>query len=333
MIREMPATTSRFISVVIPSVSGSQQLIELVDRLAPGPRLEVVIADNGLDPSVVERLRSSSARVIPMGANFGFGAAVNRAVARTEGDALVLLNDDLGADRRFVERLCGRLETADIAAGVLAMAEDPDVIETAGIVFDRNLDCHDYLAGQRVAQLGPSVPSPVGPNGGAAAFRREAFAAVGGFDEGFFAYGEDADLAIRLFAAGARCALAHDAVALHPGSDTSGGYQSLRKAIMVGDSRGYYYRKYGIARRPAALIVVGAIEVGASLVLARRHRSLEPLRARARGFRRCKVEGPQPPASIATVNVLEGMRRRYRRSFRHRSRDRRPGSRQDPLRA
>ncbi|HEV2059713.1 MAG TPA: glycosyltransferase family 2 protein [Solirubrobacteraceae bacterium] len=157
------------------------------------------------------------------------------------------------------------------------------------------------------------MPAPFGPSGGAAAYRLSAFLEVGGFDENFFAYCEDVDLAIRLRAAGGTCALAPRARALHAASGTLG-YRSLAKANLVGFSRGYLLRKYGVLRdlrsAPAAL----AIETVAVLLLARQHRSLRPGIARVRGWRSCDARATPPPRSEITVDLLDAWRRRYVRA-------------------
>lgn len=300
------------VSVVVPSLRGGNPLIRLVRALHDA---EVVVADNGLDPAVAEAVRSAGARVLPMRANLGFGAAVNRAARAASGDALVLLNDDVELREGFLHRIVAPLAEADLVAGILLRAEQPDVIETAGIVLDRGLGAYDYLAGEPVSRLDDDPPPPVGPCGGAAAFRREAFLSVGGFDEGFFAYGEDVDVALRLRAEGARCALATDARAVHLGSATLG-YASLPKAKVVGYSRGYLLRKYGVLRRPGAAARALSAEVAASLLLARRHRSLAPLRDRVRGYRACDRRAAWPDRDAFTVGFGEGLLRRYLRSNR-----------------
>src|ERR1700720_2970238 len=61
-----------------------------------------------------------------------------------------------------------------------------------------------------------------GACGGAAIYRRAALAAVGGFDEGYFAYYEDIDWAFRAQLAGLRCRYVPTAVLYHRGSATLG---------------------------------------------------------------------------------------------------------------
>jgi GT2 family glycosyltransferase len=307
------------VSVLIPSLRGGERLVALVTRLGEVAALsaQILIADNGLDSSIRAALRGAGAAVIEMGSNAGFGRAVNHAAAAADGDVLVVINDDISPRPGFLEGLANEITQrgADMAAGVLLREERPDLIETAGVEIDALLSPHDYMQNEPVARLDDHPRPPLGPCGGAAAYSRRAFSEAGGFDEGFFAYCEDVDLAIRLHTTGARCALATHARALHTGSGTLG-YHSLAKACLVGHARGYLLRKYGVLARPLPAVGALSLEVLTSAVLLARHRSLEPAAARIRGWRSCHVRATPPPATAVGVSVLDGARRRYVRSRR-----------------
>ena len=190
---------------------------------------------------------------------------------------------------------------------MLLQERAPSTIETAGVVIDATLVGYEHLHGEPVAVLDGDPADPLGPSGGAAAYDLEAFRAAGGFDAGLFAYWEDVDLAVRMRALGARCALAPAARALHARSATLGD-GSLAKARVVADSRGYIVRKYGLLG-PRVL----GTELAVSIALAARHRSADPLRARVRGYRRCTVEHPRPDAAAITVSGAASLRRRLSR--------------------
>ncbi len=302
-------------TVVIPSLSGGSALVRLVRSLTlASGHLEVIVADNGLPEHTLSLLAQTGAQVVTMETNLGFGAAVNRAAVMARTEVLVVLNDDIEPQSGFLDALVAPVaDGAAMVAGVLLQELAPDRIETAGIELDRTLAAADYLHNEPIARLEQPLAAPFGPSGGAAAYRLSAFLEVGGFDENFFAYCEDLDLAIRLRAAGGRCALAPRARALHEGSGTLG-YRSLAKANLVGFSRGYVLRKYrvlnGLRSAPAAL----AVEATAVLLLARQHRSLAPGIARVRGWRSCDARASPPACSEITVGLLDAWRRRYVRA-------------------
>ncbi len=299
-------------TAVIPSLSGGSELVRLVRSLTlTGGSLEVIVADNGLEQHTRSLLEGTPAEVVAMGRNLGFGAAVNRVARMGRSDVLVVLNDDIEPLPGFLDELVAPVaDGADMVAGVLLQKRAPNLIESAGIELDSTLVGADYLNNEPVAILERPQPAPFGPTGGAAAYRLAAFRQVGGFDESFFAYFEDVDLAIRLRAAGARCALAHGARAVHDGSGTLG-YHSLAKANLVGFSRGYMLRKYDVLGDPRAALATLAVEAVAVGVLAWQHRSLQPLAARVRGWRSCTARASPPPQSDITVNLIDAWRRRY----------------------
>ena len=180
-----------------------------------------------------------------------------------------------------------------MAAGVMRDAAEPGLIETAGIELDRTLLAFDYLNGEPLAVLDGSVADPIGPSGAAAAFSREAFQEIGGFDEGLFAYLEDVDLVLRMRMAGASCRLASAARGLHEHSATLGA-GSERKDYLMGYGRGYLLRKWGVItprRLPAVLARELAISTGQAVV----DRNLGGVRGRVRGLRAARPTEPYPP--------------------------------------
>ena len=94
-----------------------------------------------------------------------------------------------------------------MTSGVLRDWRHPDLIDSAGMELDRTLLVYDYLNGEPLSALADAA-DPIGPSPKAAAFDRDAFLAVGGFDERLFAYWEDVDLALKMLEAGGGCRLA-----------------------------------------------------------------------------------------------------------------------------
>jgi GT2 family glycosyltransferase len=157
-------------------------------------------------------------------------------------------------------------------------------------------------------------PEPVSgklavPSGGAAAYRRSAFEAAGGFDERLFAYGEDLDLGLRLLAAGWTCAAAAGARAVHLGGATVG-VDSPWQRRLSGFARGYLLRRYGVLRTRYALraLAFEAITVAWGLI---RHRTTVPLRSRLSGWRAGR--GEHRPIATGALNDAIGWREALRR--------------------
>ena len=230
----------------IPNYNGSQRIGAALESLRGQSRpLDVVVVDNGSSDGSVESVRERfpEVKLLELGANLGFGPALNRAIRAQPGDPLLLLNNDVECEPRFVEAMLDAASGGvEMVAGVLLQEAAPEKIDSAGVVADRALMGFDYLHGEPL--LGArGGEGPARPDGGAALYGREAFDAVGGFDERIFLYYEDLDLALRLSAAGGGCRLAGEARALHAYS-ASLGAASGEKYTYTGWSRGYMMRRY-----------------------------------------------------------------------------------------
>jgi N-acetylglucosaminyl-diphospho-decaprenol L-rhamnosyltransferase len=304
-------------TVYIPNFNGAARLGEVLRGLGEQTRpAEVVLVDNGSSDDSVELARRQlpEVRVVALGENLGFGRAINRAVAAAAGDPVILLNNDAVPEPRFVEALLDGLgEGVDAVAGVLLQERAPELIDSAGVVADATLMGFDYLHGEPAAAA-MSAPDPLGPSGGAALYRHEALAAVGGFDERIFLYYEDLDLSLRLAARGGRCRLAPEARALHAYS-ASLGAASARKYGWTGWSRGYMLRRYGVMSDPRlalrALACEGALCAGQLL----RDRTAGGLKGRWRGWRDASGLGQRSAegASLLDLSAREALALRRRR--------------------
>jgi len=303
-------------TVVIPTLNARELLRDALASLA-GER--VVVVDNASTDGTAEMVEREfpGVRLLRNAENLGFGRAVNQGAAEAEGDVLMLVNNDVVCEPGFVARLCAPFEDERVgmAAGVLVQAAAPELIDSAGIEIDPTLRAFDYLWNQPVGEL-ERAADPLGPCGGAAAYRLSAFREAGGFDETFFAYWEDVDLALRLRLAGWDCRLAAGARALHRHGATLGASSPAARRLEA-FGRAYVLAKHRVPRGPR----VALLDWPALLVHALVRRELAPIRERQRGLRegrRTALAGPAP-AGLATVPFQESLRRQWR-AFRLRRR-------------
>jgi GT2 family glycosyltransferase len=300
--------------VVIPTLNARDLLLETLESLERQTvAVEVVVADNASTDGTADAVaeRHPGVRVLRNERNLGFGAAVNRAALDLDGDVLVLVNNDVVCEPQFVERLLEPFARPEVglAAGVLLQSEAPDRIDSAGIELDTTLRSWDYLWNEPVEAL-EHARDPVGPCGGAAAYRLGAFKELGGFDETLFAYWEDVDLALRFRDAGWRCALAPAARALHKHGQTLGAASPAARRLDA-FGRGYVLAKYRVGRRrPLTRVKIALLDAPALAVhlLVRREAApiRERLRARAMGLR---TDGRRAPHELATVGFGTALRR------------------------
>ena len=312
-------------TVVIPTLDARDLLR---DALASLERqtvpVAVVVIDNASTDGTEELVADEfpGVRLFRNEENLGFGRAVNRGTAEAVTELLVLVNNDVVCEPDFVERICEPFadERVGMVAGVLLQAEEPDRIDSAGIEVDPTLRSFDYLWNRPVAEL-EGAGDPLGPCGGAAAYRLAAFREAGGFDEAFFAYWEDVDLALRIRLAGWDCRLAAEARALHRHGATLGASSPAARRLEA-FGRAYVLAKYRVPRGPR----VALLDWPALLVHALLRRELGPIRERRRAFRAAGhwVVSERPATELATVPYREALRRQLA-AFRLRRRGELPG--------
>ena len=300
--------------VVIPTLNGRERLLRTLDSLVGQVAAEdVVVVDNASGDGTAEAVaaRHPGVRVVRNERNLGFGAAINRAALELEGDRLVLVNNDVVCLPGFVERLTEPFADPSVGmvAGVLLQASAPERVDSAGIELDVTLGSWDYFWNQPAAEL-PGAADPVGPCGGAAAYRLTAFRELGGFDEALFAYWEDVDLALRFHAAGWRCKLAPDARALHEHGQTVGAATPAARRLEA-FGRGYVLAKYRVGgKSPLRRLRIAALDWPVLLVHLLLRREAGPLRARlrARALGR-SAPARRAPLELATVGFRAALGR------------------------
>jgi GT2 family glycosyltransferase len=216
-------------SVIVPSLNGAHLLPGCLSSLLSQSyaRLEVIVADGASTDGTVDLMRDRYPRVrlLRLHVNRGFAGNVNAGLRAARGEVLCLLNNDAQADVEWVEACVEALEQ-DTSIGSVAckvLFDDGRTINSAGDLF-----CRDGAARQRGNGCadGPEWDLPArvfGAMGGAAAYRRALLADVGLFDERFFMYLEDVDLAFRAQLRGWSCVYQPRARVRHRGGASGGG--------------------------------------------------------------------------------------------------------------
>lgn len=200
-----------------------ERCIDSVRRQTHTP-LELLVLDNvSTDgtPAIVERLTRADERILH-DRNLGFSAAHNLAIRRTHGEFYLCLNPDVALSPDFVSALVEAL-TMDrqlgSATGKLVSAADPRIIDSAGIYMVPSQRHFDRGQGERDVGQYEQPELVFGCSGAAGFYRREMLedVTVGReiFDEDFFAYREDADLAWRAQLLGWSCVYVPWATARH----------------------------------------------------------------------------------------------------------------------
>ena len=234
------------VSIVIPNLDGAtpREGLTYLDMVRDtlGEQsfrdFDVTVVDNGSSDDSVVHLREHwpDARVVDLGENLGFSAAVNRGIAASSGPYVALLNTDLELSPDWLELLVGELDRDSrlgFATGKVMRHDDRGVIEQAGHDFftcgrfePRGLDERDE------GQYDERRATPI-VTAAAAMYRREALEAADGFDEDYFLYCEDGDACLRMLLCGYRGLYVPQPKAFHVRGGTVGAGLSVPRFFLV----------------------------------------------------------------------------------------------------
>jgi GT2 family glycosyltransferase len=214
------------VAVVIPNWNGSRWLPGCLQSIAAQtvPAAEVIVVDNGSTDGSLELLAGHpSVRVVALGRNTGFAFAANRGVEAAASEFVALVNTDVELAPDWLERMAAALSADPAAASVASKMvdlDDPTLLYDTGDVLRRDGACEQRGRFERDDGSYDAPGEVFGACAGAALYRRSVLLDAGGFDERFWTYLEDVDLALRLRLAGWGCRY-EPAVARHAGEGSS----------------------------------------------------------------------------------------------------------------
>ncbi len=269
------------VAVVLVSYNTRDDLVAALGGLYAHVRLplEVFVVDNASQDGSAEAVRAAFPQVelIANARNVGFGAANNQALRLARAPYVLLLNPDALVRPGLVEALLARLDS-DARLGAIApltrhadgtpqVSFGPDL----GLVAEwrqrrlvAGVQRREPRALARAEALTQREHSPDWLSAACLLLRADALRAVGGFDEDYFLYEEDADLCLRLRRAG--FGLLHvPAVEVVHASGRSTGQAPARTRLAYQRSHLLYYRKHRGALEVLGLRLLLAVEALAGL--------------------------------------------------------------------
>jgi glycosyltransferase involved in cell wall biosynthesis len=187
----------------------------------------VVVVDNASGDDSVARARHLGATVVAGRVNAGFAAAANRGAATGSGEVILFLNPDAAVEPEQLHRLVDDLVCHPDCGVVAARLEGSGGPQRTAWPFPSVAGAWREALGWDRSEPRPAPGEIPGFVVGACFLvRRGAFEALGGFDERFWLYGEEADLCRRMRDGGWSVRIA-DAVASHVGGASATGIEDL----------------------------------------------------------------------------------------------------------
>jgi len=229
---------TRGVTAIIVNYNAGPELRQALQSIAAdlgSLSWEAVVVDNASSDGSAEIALEFRPHValIRNAQNVGFGRAVNQGLAAARAPLVLIMNPDCRLEPGAVERLTREL-TGDPACAIVGpRILDPDGTEQGSARGDPNMLTGMFGRSAALRRLFPGlgvaernvVPSSIVPEGGSLPVdwlsgacmlaRVDALSEVGGFDERYFLYWEDADLCRRLRRAGHRVRYVPSASAVH----------------------------------------------------------------------------------------------------------------------
>ncbi|MGA9362798.1 MAG: glycosyltransferase family 2 protein [Bacteroidota bacterium] len=247
------------VSVIFVNHNGLERTRNAIKSVRKSsPQSESVVVDNNSTDGSVECLRRefSDVRLLPLSENRGFGAGSNKGADVALGEFLFFLNSDtvLTEDTPILLAtmmqgnpyigVCGPRVVIGDDSFQLSFGSDPSLLNEWKLRGMR----------KRLQRSDASVQAEFEPRysatrevdwvtGAALMIRRDVFQKVGGFDETFFMYFEDADLCRRVRKLGLKVLYVPSTKIIHFGGD-KGLRPESKIALEYRRSQLHYYRKH-----------------------------------------------------------------------------------------
>jgi GT2 family glycosyltransferase len=224
------------VSIHIVTYNSSEHIDDCLEAVLKQshPIERIVVIDNASKDDTLFRLAkwSEHCTIVKNKVNNGFAGGHNQAIRMTDTDYCLILNPDVVLEPDYVHNTVKSLKNhsqAGSATGKLLFKADPTHIDSTGLVINKARRAFDRGAHQSSYQF-VQAEEVFGVSGAAAMYAREMIndISLNGefFDEDFFAYKEDVDVAWRAQLLGWKAYYEPEAIAFHERGWKEGGRSS-----------------------------------------------------------------------------------------------------------
>jgi len=244
-------------SIIIPNYNGAHFLTDCLNSLkkaidnCSSSEFEIILVDNNSHDNSLEVFetiipKNFNYRILLNSKNNGFAKAVNQGIEKAKNEWVVLLNNDLTMEPNWFQLISENIKKnkdpkiATFFGTVLT--KDGTKFESQGLDFFYSGKCKNISNGQEfhksmIYNL-RSNPYVWGCSAAFVVYNKEILIKSGSFDEDFFAYEEDVDVALRLHNLGYRTFYIPQAISYHLGGGTSNKMGIFRYKM---DAKNWHY--------------------------------------------------------------------------------------------
>lgn len=229
------------------------------------PHYELILVDNASRDGSLELAQQrfgncKSLKIVKNLRNVGFAEGNNIGIKHVSPNSkyVVFLNIDTRVDRKWLTELVDAMESDEsigTAQCKLLLLDNPIYIECAGGMIDHYCRVLELGKFEKDLQRFDKIREIFYAKGAAIVIRRELFEEVGRFDPDFFLYGEEVDLAWRVWLRGYRVVLVPSARVYHKG----GGVTELHSDLVTYMTTKSWFltigKNYGLANLSRAILL------------------------------------------------------------------------------
>lgn len=214
--------------IVVTLFNSDDDIDKCLQALSLQTRLdfEVVLANNNAEDITLEDYHypNLALSIVNSLDNVGFSGGSNLGAKGALTDWIVTLNPDAWPYPDWFEKLMQAGQNNPeyvMLSSTLLNARHPEILDGVGDAYSIFGIGWRGAQGRALKDIHPENMDVLAPCGAAAAYRRVEFEDIDGFDETYFCYLEDLDIAIRLQAVGHKCLHIFEAFVLHKGSGST----------------------------------------------------------------------------------------------------------------
>ena len=244
------------ISIIIPNLNGEEFLPACLESLKAAIDIskistDIILVDNASSDTSPEifttfcQKNKINYQLLSLTKNYGFAGAVNRGVEAAKFDWVLVCNNDLKMDDKWlfiINNVINNQKSKSLNSKVAAISGtvlnyNGSKFESQGLKFYYSGKCDNISNGQ---PFSPTYLKHYSSNqlvwGATAAltlYNKKIFTEIGGFNENFFAYLEDVDLSFRLNKASFKTLYLPKAISYHLGGATTSKMGNFRQKQTV----------------------------------------------------------------------------------------------------
>ena len=248
-------------SMIIPNLNGAKFLVNclpsLITSLKPllkNHPFEIILVDNAsTDDSISlfkkifnsSEIRNFKFEIIQNNFNHGFAPSINQGISKSSYEWVVLLNNDIVISPDWFTKIIAQIKLNKdkyaVYCGTILTA-DGAKYESSGLNFNYKGKCQNINNGLPFLANAPTRQRTSLPIWGSSAalviYNKKILNTIGGFDNDFFAYEEDVDVALRLQLLNHKTLLVPNAISYHFGGGTSSKMGNFRQIM---DTKNWFY--------------------------------------------------------------------------------------------